>query len=58
MLTNDTPSLDSSYTDIVNWLENAPRGGKAVLNGILKEKATVPPFFAQTLVTSLRKDYE
>ncbi len=54
MLTNDTPSLDSSNADIVNWPEDAPRGGKAVLNRILKEKATVPLFFAQTLVASLR----
>src|SRR5256885_17090362 len=38
----------------INWSADAPRGGKAVLNRILKEKATVPLFFAQTLVASLR----
>src|SRR6266568_5181616 len=54
MLTNDTPSLDSSNADIVNWPEDAPRGGKAVMNRILKEKATVPLFFAQTLIQSRR----
>ena len=54
MLTNDTTPVDSSNTDIVNWSDDAPRGGKAVLNRILKEKATVPLFFAQTLVASLR----
>ncbi len=54
MLISDTPQLDSNSTDIVNWSEDAPRGGKAVLNRILKEKATVPLFFAQTLVASLR----
>lgn len=37
-----------------NWASDAPRGGRAVLNRILKEDATVPLFFAQTLVQSLR----
>src|SRR5204863_4179241 len=37
-----------------NWGEDAPRGGKAVMSRILKEKATVPLFFAQTLIQSLR----
>lgn len=37
-----------------NWAPDAPRGGRAVLNRILKESATVPLFFAQTLVQSLR----
>lgn len=37
-----------------NWSEDAPRGGKAVMSRILKEKATVPLFFAQTLVQSMR----
>ena len=36
------------------WGDDAPRGGKAVLKRILKEKATVPLFFGQTLVSSLR----
>src|ERR1700691_2854813 len=36
------------------WGEDAPRGGKAVLNRIIKEKATVPLFFGQTLINSLR----
>src|SRR5665213_2339442 len=31
-----------------------PRGGKTVMNRILKENATVPLFFAQTLIASLR----
>jgi hypothetical protein len=34
--------------------EEAPRGGKAVLNRIIKEKSTVPLFFGQTLISSLR----
>ncbi|MGA3039322.1 MAG: hypothetical protein ABSF54_00880 [Bryobacteraceae bacterium] len=37
-----------------NWAPDAPRGGRAVLSRILKESATVPLFFAQTLVQSLR----
>jgi hypothetical protein len=36
------------------WSDAAPRGGKAVLNRIIKEKATVPLFFGQTLISSLR----
>jgi hypothetical protein len=42
--------------DIQNptWGEDAPKGGKAVLSRIIKEKATVPLFFGQTLITSLR----
>lgn len=38
----------------LSWGDNAPRGGKVVMNRILKEGATVPLFFAQTLVQSLR----
>lgn len=37
-----------------SWGEAAPRGGKTVLNRIIKEKATVPLFFGQTLISSLR----
>jgi hypothetical protein len=37
-----------------NWAGDAPRGGRAVMTRILKEAATVPLFFAQTLVQSLR----
>ena len=36
------------------WGDDAPHGGKAVLNRIIKEKATVPLFFGQTLISSLR----
>src|SRR5687768_11668678 len=52
---NDQPLADSADSSAVtNWGEAAPRGGKAVLNRILKEGATVPLFFAQTLIQSLR----
>jgi hypothetical protein len=39
---------------ILNWGPDAPRGGKAVLNRALKENTTVPLFFAQTMISSLR----
>jgi hypothetical protein len=53
MLNNDVV-VEPSDANVVNWGPNAPRGGKAVLNRILKEGATVPLFFAQTLIDSLR----
>src|SRR5438105_4899222 len=37
-----------------NWGESAPKGGKAVLNRILREGNKVPLFLGQTLVNSLR----
>jgi len=37
-----------------NWASDAPRGGRAVLNRVLKESAVVPLFLAQTFVQSLR----
>jgi len=37
-----------------SWSPDAPRGGRAVMNRMIKEKSTVPLFFAQTLVQSLR----
>ena len=43
-----------SITTAQAWGDNAPRGGKAVLNRIIKDKATVPLFFGQTLIRSLR----
>ncbi len=45
---------DTADTLNPNWGDDAPRGGKAVMNRILKEKATVPLFSAQTLVQSMR----
>lgn len=37
-----------------SWSPDAPRGGKAVMNRMVKENGAVPLFFAQTLVQSLR----
>src|SRR5437660_1196832 len=55
--TQSVPATDvQNPADSMNpeWGEDAPRGGKAVLNRIIKEKATVPLFFGQTLISSLR----
>jgi len=54
MPTNDETAPETVEGSIPNWAGDAPRGGKAVMNRILKEKATVPLFFAQTLIQSLR----
>lgn len=53
MQTPDTTAVDTTESSI-NWAADAPRGGRTVLNRILKENATVPLFFAQTLISSLR----
>ena len=38
----------------LTWPADAPKGGKAVMNRVLKDGASVPLFFAQTLIASLR----
>ncbi len=48
---SDTPQSQSFSP---NWAADAPRGGRAVLNRVLKESAAVPLFLAQTFVQSLR----
>lgn len=61
------PNIDETVTDdnaadatglnegaTLNWGDDAPRGGRAVMNRILKDQATVPLFFAKTLIQSLR----
>lgn len=45
MLEQTSPEVDFQTPA---WGDDAPRGGKAVLNRIIKEKATVPLFFGQT----------
>ncbi len=50
---NQAPQ-DTADTPTPNWGPDAPRGARAVLNRLLQDKATVPLFFAQTLVQSLR----
>lgn len=53
MQTTDTTAVEPTESSI-NWAPDAPRGGRTVLNRILKENAAVPLFFAQTLISSLR----
>ena len=48
------PQQEQPDATSMNWASDAPRGGKAVLGRILKENATVPLFFGQTLIQSLR----
>ncbi len=51
---NDPNAAADSPEGLFAWAPDAPRGGKAVLNRVLKDGATVPLFFAQTLIASLR----
>lgn len=45
----------SQETEVsMHWGTSAPKGGRAVLNRILKDGAKVPLFLGQTLVSSLR----
>jgi hypothetical protein len=53
MASTDQNPPDQTDTTL-SWDPNAPRGGKAVMGRILKENATVPLFFGQTLIQSLR----
>jgi hypothetical protein len=46
--TQETPE------SVLNWAPDAPKGGKTVMNRVLKDGASVPLFFAQTLIASLR----
>lgn len=54
MAATDQTPLDHVDTGALDWGTDAPRGGKAVMGRILKENATVPLFFGQTLIQSLR----
>lgn len=54
MATSDQNPTDQTDPTALGWAPNAPRGGKAVMSRILKENATVPLFFGQTMIQSLR----
>ena len=41
-----------------DWGENAPKGGRTVLNRVLKDGAKVPLFLGQTLVRSLAHTHQ
>jgi Histidine kinase-, DNA gyrase B-, and HSP90-like ATPase len=51
---DDTPVNGADAEFAPQWGPDAPRGGKTVLNRILKDGFKVPLFFGQTLVRSLR----
>lgn len=51
---SNEPTVVGTTESVINWPADTPRGGRSVLNRILKENATVPLFFAQTLISSLR----
>jgi hypothetical protein len=51
---DDVNTTDQTDGNALDWAADAPRGGKAVMGRILKESATVPLFFGQTLIQSLR----
>ena len=54
MATTDQSPIDPTDVSSLAWGADAPRGGKAVMGRILKENSTVPLFFGQTLIQSLR----
>jgi hypothetical protein len=54
MSITDQDLRDQSDLNPLDWGPGTPRGGKAVMGRILKENATVPLFFGQTLIQSLR----
>ena len=54
MMTVDEETHEPAENSPLNWGGDAPRGGKTVIGRILKDNATVPLFFGQTLIQSLR----
>jgi hypothetical protein len=54
MATTEQDLSEQTEVSALNWGADAPRGGKAVMSRILKENATVPLFFGQTMIQSLR----
>src|SRR6266702_4245279 len=54
MSDTDQSLHEQADASTLNWGDDSPRGGKAVMARILKESATVPLFFGQTMIQSLR----
>ncbi|RAZ84460.1 ATP-binding protein [Cereibacter johrii] len=52
--TTVTPIIDLPEQFEPQWGANAPRGGKSVLNRVLREGTRVPLFLGQTFINSLR----
>jgi hypothetical protein len=51
---SDAVAMTAELESLAQWGSGSPRGGRAVLNRILKDGAKVPLFVGQTLVNSLR----
>ena len=54
MAATDQEFHEQADQSAIEWGTDAPRGGKAVMSRLLKENGTVPLFFGQTLIQSLR----
>ena len=52
--TPEKPEIDLETETSHQWGDSAPKGGRTVLNRILKDGAKVPLFLGQTVVKSLR----
>lgn len=52
--TSEGIASDPTDLAVLKWAHDAPRGGKTVVNRALKQNTTVPLFFAQTMISSLR----
>ena len=52
----NSPELnnDDSAPSVIRWGDNAPRGGRIVMNRMLREGTKVPLFLGQTFLGSLR----
>jgi hypothetical protein len=50
----NTETTRSTPDSPLDWSPDSPKGGKAVMTRVLKDGASVPLFFAQTLIASLR----
>ena len=51
---DEAPQGDAQGSFVPLWSKDAPRGGRTVLNRMLKESGAVPLFLAQTFIQSLR----
>ena len=54
MTTTDKETHAALGQENLDWGPDSPRGGQVVMARILKENATVPLFFGQTMIQSLR----
>lgn len=50
----ERPTDSPQVSDNMHWGNNAPKGGRTVMNRIIKDGANVPVFLAQTLTQAMR----